>query len=225
MRIAITGQPASGKTSLAYKLCQLCSLQPYPANRVRRIGFHDAAQDMERRLFGESSIGTDDTDETTIADDAPSPHADRSRERHRVHQLFTKMREVDPDVWVNLVCREIDAHPGLSWVVDDLQHPNELEALRKAGFFVVRLYVAETVRCARMRQERGVCSVVREEPDVSAASSQLSRSWSLSREQVLGPEACDMHVAYNCEEEAHTELQELYRVLKERWGVDWSVIV
>lgn len=48
-------------------------------------------------------------------------------------------RAKDPDVWVKALLRKADSFRNLNIFVSDVRFPNELEALKKAGFKTVRL--------------------------------------------------------------------------------------
>ena len=128
------------------------------------------------------------------------------------------MRDIDPDVWVNVVIRTIEASPHLSWVIDDLRFHNEYEALRRAGFFIVRLDVAEHLRHSRIRQHYP--------PDTAEAH--LAANQHASEQEVaeqLGVEAFDTVVTYATEEERVGAFEGLYRVLEERWGIGRAKMV
>jgi hypothetical protein len=71
------------------------------------------------------------------------------------------MREIDPDVWVHptmarmQVRKDLLTQAGLqvpSFIATDVRQPNELEALKKAGFVVVYIHAHENVRIDRMIQ-------------------------------------------------------------------------
>ena len=58
-------------------------------------------------------------------------------------------RAKDPNVWVNLLIKEVqEMSPNTNVIVTDARFNNEFEALKKAGFFLVKLIRAETARAA-----------------------------------------------------------------------------
>lgn len=215
LRIAIAGKIASGKTTLASHICNLYMMQhSREPTTIRRIGFGDAVKDTEWRLFGEGGSSTS----TTSATSATHHHTPTHKNRTRLVQIGTKMRDIDPDVWVNVVIRTIEASPHLSWVIDDLRFHNEYEALRRAGFFIVRLDVAEHLRHSRIRQHYP--------PDTAEAH--LAANQHASEQEVaeqLGVEAFDTVVTYATEEERVGAFEGLYRVLEERWGIGGAKMV
>lgn len=48
-----------------------------------------------------------------------------------------KMREIDIDYWVK--ARMVDYSPSKNWLITDLRYPNEAEAIKKAGGYLLRL--------------------------------------------------------------------------------------
>lgn len=221
LRIAIAGKIASGKTTLASHICNLYMMQhSREPTTIRRIGFGDAVKDTEWRLFGEGGSSTSTTSATsaTSATSTTHHHTPIHKNRTRLVQIGTKMRDIDPDVWVNVVIRTIEASPHLSWVIDDLRFHNEYEALRRAGFFIVRLDVAEHLRHSRIRQHYP--------PDTAEAH--LAANQHASEQEVaeqLGVEAFDTVVTYATEEERVGAFEGLYRVLEERWGIGGAKMV
>lgn len=90
-------------------------------------------------------------------------------ERRRVLQgIGDKMREIDPDVWVNhfaLHLAEIEQYrPDLHLVVDDLRYPNEYEYLKAHGFVVARVNTPMEVRAARRKMTMEELRVAEQHP-------------------------------------------------------------
>jgi hypothetical protein len=90
------------------------------------------------------------------------PHVPREPKPRRLLQLFgQKMREIDPDVWINLTMRQIDdylrLHPcecgGSALkprvVVTDCRQQNEYDRLRAEGFVFVRINADDELRIRR----------------------------------------------------------------------------
>jgi hypothetical protein len=88
------------------------------------------------------------------------PHVPREPKPRRLLQLFgQKMRELDPDVWVNLTMHKIDEYlrqhacdcsplkPRV--VVTDCRQQNEFDRLRAAGFVFVRINADDELRIKR----------------------------------------------------------------------------
>lgn len=46
---------------------------------------------------------------------------------------------IGPTIWVDLMLRRLDQFPGARTVIDDVRFPNEFEALRSRGAFLVRI--------------------------------------------------------------------------------------
>jgi len=63
----------------------------------------------------------------------------QQKDREFLQFVGTWGQKQDPDLWVNLVLKNIRANPGRNIFVSDVRFPNELEALRKEGFLCVRI--------------------------------------------------------------------------------------
>jgi hypothetical protein len=88
------------------------------------------------------------------------PHVPHEPKPRRLLQLFgQKLREIDPDVWVNLTMHKIDEYlrqhacdcsplkPHV--VVTDCRQQNEYDRLRAAGFKFIRINAPDELRIRR----------------------------------------------------------------------------
>jgi hypothetical protein len=119
MKIAIIGKMCSGKTTIS------SIIQDYD-NSYKRIGFGDKVKCYARDLF--NMQGKDRTLLTTFA---------------------TKMREIDPDVWVNAALRNID---GDNYIIDDVRYQNELDALTKDNWIIIKLNISDELQIERIKK-------------------------------------------------------------------------
>jgi len=113
VRIAFSGKMQVGKTTSADYL-------------VRRYGF-------VKLSFAEKlkEIAHDLFPEQFEIDEKP---------RKLLQDLGMKMREIDEDVWARYVIRKVESLPKENnGAIDDLRFLNEYEAVKNAGFFVVRI--------------------------------------------------------------------------------------
>lgn len=120
-KIAVTGKMCSGKTTLCNYLCQI---EP----RFQIFSFGKKVKQVATDLFQMDPLVKD---------------------RSLLTNLATKMREIDPDVWVNYVirqCKDVDY-----CLVDDLRYQNEYEALIKNGFQIIQLQVSDELQEKRIR--------------------------------------------------------------------------
>lgn len=98
-----------------------------------------------------------------IAEKLWGPEA--AKDRAKLQDLGEKMREIDPDVWINYYVRTIaEPRPGLpsghgGWLYDErpivndtLRFPNEYWALKAADFVMVRVNAPEEVRVDRLQK-------------------------------------------------------------------------
>ncbi len=120
-KIAVTGKMCSGKTTLCNYLCQI---EP----RFQIFSFGKKVKQVATDLFQMDPLVKD---------------------RSLLTNLATKMREIEPDVWVNYVirqCKDVDY-----CLVDDLRYQNEYEALIKNGFQIIQLQVSDELQEQRIR--------------------------------------------------------------------------
>lgn len=119
-RIAFSGSMGSGKTSMA---------KAYARYRgdAQILSFATPVKNLARDFFG--SI---------------------TKDRLLLQKIGTSLREIDEDVWVNLLLRGLDENAQCI-LVDDLRFENEAVALRNAGFTIVYLDVSQGVQEDRLR--------------------------------------------------------------------------
>ena len=121
-KIAVTGKMCSGKTTLCNYLCQI---EP----RFQIFSFGKKVKQVATDLFQMDPLVKD---------------------RSLLTNLATKMREIDPDVWVNYIirqCKDVDY-----CLVDDLRYQNEYEALIKNGFQIIQLQVSDELQEKRIKE-------------------------------------------------------------------------
>jgi len=113
VRIPFSGKMQVGKTTSANYL-------------VRRYGFVKLSfagklKEIARELF-------------------PEQFEKGEKPRKLLQDLSIKMREIDEDVWARYVIRKDESLPKENNVaIDELRFLNEYEAVKNAGFFVVRI--------------------------------------------------------------------------------------
>ena len=72
----------------------------------------------------------------------------REKDRHLLQQIGTKMREIHPDVYANYViqeCRGMDM-----CLLDDARYVNEIEALKRDGWTLVKLEISSKLQRERI---------------------------------------------------------------------------
>ena len=63
----------------------------------------------------------------------------QEKDRTLLTSIGTKMREINPNVWINYVLKQCKDQTHC--IVDDLRYQNEYEALVKSGFKIIQLKV------------------------------------------------------------------------------------
>ena len=104
MKLAICGKMCSGKSTLAKMICEIDS-------RYKIYSFGKKVKHVASDLFDMDPLHKDRTLLTSIG---------------------TKMRDIDPDVWVNYVIKETQDQTHC--IIDDLRYQNEYDALVKHGW-------------------------------------------------------------------------------------------
>ena len=121
MKIAITGKMCSGKTTLSNYLCQL---EP----RFQIFSFGKKVKEVAITLFNMN----------------PSV-----KDRSLLTSVGQKMREIDPDVWVNYIMKQTE---GLNYcLIDDLRYQNEYEELVKNNWKIIQLQVSDELQEQRIK--------------------------------------------------------------------------
>ena len=121
MKIAITGKMCSGKTTLSNYLCEI---EP----RFQVFSFGKKVKEVASDLF--------DMDP-------------QMKDRSLLISVGQKMREIDPDVWVNYIMKQTE---GLNYcLIDDLRYQNEYETLVKNNWKIIQLQVSDELQEQRIR--------------------------------------------------------------------------
>ena len=71
------------------------------------------------------------------------------KDRAILQDFAQKIKEIDPDVWVNYLIRQITTD---NIVVDDLRFPNEYDALKKLGFIFIKLEIEPEFQNQRLKE-------------------------------------------------------------------------
>lgn len=113
VKVAICGKIRSGKDTVGDYLVS--------KHGFKRYAFGDGIKEVIRLIFPDEM--------------------EQGKPRKLLQDLGQKMREIDPDVWVDHVVRKVEADGAKRIVITDLRQPNEYEALRNAGFYIIKLNV------------------------------------------------------------------------------------
>ena len=120
MKIAICGKMCSGKSTLANTIMRMDS-------RYQIYSFGTKIKQLATELFNM-----------------------KEKDRTLLTSIGTKMREINPDVWVNYVIRQTEGQTHC--IVDDLRYQNEYEALSNAGFKIIQLTLNHEIQENRIKQ-------------------------------------------------------------------------
>lgn len=163
IKIALTGKMRSGKDTV-YEIFKDEIVSFAWANRfdpyIHKVAFGDALKKYAHMVFSDNTS---------------------DRKDRKLYQDFgQKMREIDPDVWVKAVNREVEMrrrfglrisyHSSVAYgktpeeleklpnegmyapIITDLRQPNEYKYCKENGFYVIRVNASEDIRKHRMKQ-------------------------------------------------------------------------
>lgn len=119
IKIAFSGKLCSGKTTSANIIAQLL-------NDAKILSFAGKLKELAIELFGMTK-----------------------KDRLLLIKLGEKMREIDPDVWVNYLIKETKKYDIV--IIDDLRFPNEYDALVKEGFILIRINITKEQQLERLK--------------------------------------------------------------------------
>jgi dephospho-CoA kinase len=130
LKIALCGKIAAGKDTVA------AYLQNY---RFRRYAFGDHIRALCSLLYPDRM------------------KANAGKDRALLQGVGQDLRKYDPNIWIRLTLKELDElapeieADGDNICISDLRQPNELDALKAAGFYIVRVWAPDAVRLERMK--------------------------------------------------------------------------
>ena len=140
MKIAISGKMGSGKTALAHVLEDQYEFHKFSfADKLKQIVM-DLWDIPWENVFGKN----------------------KKESRKLMQDFGKKMREIDENVWINYILREVSARDTLTKeygvksifgdniVIDDVRYKNEYTALKNAGFIMVRMDANSDIRKQRL---------------------------------------------------------------------------
>ncbi len=88
------------------------------------------------------------------------------KDRKLLQQIGMKMREIDTDVWINLLMRKVvtaqqdlndmfGSHLEMRVVVDDCRFINEVMAFKAAGYKIIRIHIGDEHQIKRLKKTYG----------------------------------------------------------------------
>jgi adenylate kinase family enzyme len=122
-KLAIHGKMGSGKSTLAQ---QIQKLSP---QKIKIISFASKLKYFCNSIF-----------------------KPKHKNRELLVKFGMKMREIDPDIWVN---HTLPIPKYNSWIIDDLRFPNELNKLKQDGWMTLKIFVPDSVRKERIVKKYG----------------------------------------------------------------------
>lgn len=155
LKIAISGKMCSGKTTLLdmitdYHDVEVCSggADQDILQVAERFSLADPVKEVAHRYFR-----------------MPEDYKDRSL----LQKIGQQFRDIEPMVWINLLIDRADEYESIQdsleaadgasmkgcAICDDVRFPNELEALKEAGWITIRLDVDAEERKTRLQRVYG----------------------------------------------------------------------
>lgn len=124
IRIAIIGKMCAGKTTLL-KYIQSYYKDNYDINIIK-VSSSDKVYDIAYDLFN-----------MTLKD------------RDLLIQIGTKMREIDPNVWLNQTVKQVQQHKHV--IIDDCRFLNEYNTFKRLGFVFIKINISEDLQLERLK--------------------------------------------------------------------------
>ena len=72
----------------------------------------------------------------------------KHKDRKLLQQIGSKMREIDQDIFVKYLIKKSQKYPYV--LVDDVRYPNEIQALQKSGFHLIKLHISPGLQKQRI---------------------------------------------------------------------------
>lgn len=119
MKIAIIGKMCSGKSTIADILLDHDS-------KYEKFSFGQKVKDLAKELF--NMVGKD---------------------RALLINFANKMRDIDPDIWVNQVLYQTNGKEFC--IIDDIRYQNELDALIDDNWIIIKLNISKELQAKRLK--------------------------------------------------------------------------
>lgn len=142
MLIGICGRMGSGKDTVADTLVMRLS--------GKKQSFSAKLKEIAEDLFG--IVKKDD------------------RGRHIYQVLGDKMRDIDPDVWTNVVMKKYKS--DMNMIISDVRYVNEAEAILEVGGTIIHLNVSDKIRKERIQKREGYIIPEKEWREMNSHSSE-----------------------------------------------------
>ena len=120
MKIAIIGKMCSGKSTIADIIMNHNS-------QYEKFAFGQKVKDLAKELF--NMIGKD---------------------RALLVNFANKMRDIDPDVWVNQVLYQTNGKDYC--IIDDIRYQNELDSLINDNWIIIKLTISQELQEKRIKE-------------------------------------------------------------------------
>ena len=121
MKIAFSGKIASGKSTTSLFISE-------NIKKCEIVGFANRLKELTYELFNSDP---------------------NKKDRKLLQDFGLKIREVDPNAWVNALDKKIKDKENV--IVDDLRFPNEFIYLKNKGFILIRLNISPEEQIKRIK--------------------------------------------------------------------------
>lgn len=71
------------------------------------------------------------------------------KDRKLLQMIGTKMRDINPDVWVNFTIDKFKNNENV--IIDDVRYQNEIDKLKKENYLLIYLYISNDVQINRLK--------------------------------------------------------------------------
>ena len=123
MKVALCGKMASGKTTIADSLPTQTEFSKYSlGGKVKEVAYEVFGMDPE------------------------------FKNRHLLQQIGMKMREIEPDVWIEAVMLQVARDEAVNAVVDDVRFVNEAKKFKDNGWTLIKLDIPDNLQVDRLKK-------------------------------------------------------------------------
>lgn len=129
MKLAVYGNTRSGKSVAVAKIVELLNNLSDKDNNVLELDYSQALREVVGVLY---------------------PDTLKTKDREKLIAVGQHMRELDEDIWVNVVKNKIDNNVDHEHiVVTGIRQENEYKALAERGFIFIKIEASEETRIKR----------------------------------------------------------------------------
>lgn len=164
VKIALLGKARSGKDSVANILVGDMGFREFKLSK----GIYDFISQFYRARTDQVDGG--------------------AKDRGLLQLIGQTVRKIDEDIWIDYLLEDISSYP--QWhtnrvVVSDVRQANEVDALRNAGYTIIKVTASENTRIARMKAAGDIVTKEQLSYETELSVDALDSDWVIVNEGTL----------------------------------------